>query len=193
MGLFLTVLYVLVISLSHLYDMSKNIFILLFCLFTIYMVSHAQVKKVYAYKQASIPGNIIGPGDDDIVEKNGTKQREKKQNFNYWFYLSIPRKENVNITGLWIDGKQYEIKSESISNLPVKKIVNTGLEKNDTTIMVPVTINKIVLVYPGAAKSVGSKLKLAGTNELVIRYTWKGNIRYATIRKIKELAPDVRV
>lgn len=157
------------------------------------MISHAQVKKVYAYKQASIRGNTIGSGENDIEEKSGTKQREQKQNFNYWFYLSIPKKEKVNITGLWIDGKQYDLKSETINDLPVKKIVYTGLEKNDTTIMVPVTANKVILVYPGGIKPAGAKLKLAAANELVIRYTWKGKVQYASARKIKELNPDVRV
>jgi hypothetical protein len=156
------------------------------------MISYAQVKKVYAYKQASIPGNIIGSGENDVEKKNGTKQ-EQKQNFNYWFYLSIPEKEKVNITGLWIDGKQYDIKSETINDLPVKKIVYTGLEKNDTTIMVPVTTNKVLLVYPGSIKPGGAKLKLAAAHELVIRYTWKGKVQYAWTRKIKELHPDVRV
>ena len=173
--------------------MSKKLLILLICLFAVYLASFAQVKKVYAYKQASIPGNIIGSGENDIEEKNGTKQKEQKQNFNYWFYLSIPKKDKVTITGLWIEGRQYEIKSETITNLPVKKIVSTGLEKNDTTIMVPAITNKVVLVYPGGVKPAGTKLKLAGINELVIRYTWKGGIHYTTIRKIKELAPDVRV
>lgn len=173
--------------------MSKKILILLICQVAAYLFSYAQVKKVYAYKQASIPGTIIRPGEKDIEEKNGIKQREHKQNFNYWFYLSIPKKEKVNITGLWIDGKQYDIKSEIITELPVKKIVYTGIEKNDTTIMVPVTINKVLLVYPAGIKSAGVKLKLAATNELVIRYTWKGKIHYCTTRKIKELVPDVRV
>ena len=179
--------------LPHLYSMNKKLLILFICLFTVSLVSYAQVKKVYAYKQASIPGAIIGSGENDIEEKNAAKSREQKQNYNYWFYLSIPKKEKVTITGLWIDGKQYEIKSEAITDLPVKKIVYTGLEKNDTTIMVPVTINKVLLVHPAAIKAAGTKLKLAATNELVIRYTWKGKIHYTTIKKIKELDPDVRV
>ncbi|HET9745452.1 MAG TPA: hypothetical protein VFP97_07065 [Chitinophagaceae bacterium] len=183
----------LIIALSHLYSMGRKLLIFLVCQFTLCMISDAQVKKVYAYKQASIPGNIIGPRENENEKRNAIKQREQKQSFNYWFYLSIPKKDKVNITGLWIDGKQHEIKSETITDLPVKKIVYTGLEKNDTTIMVPVTSNKVILVHPAGIKSAGIKLKRATTNELVIRYTWKGKIYYATTRKIKELTPDVRV
>lgn len=183
----------LLICFLHLYIMSKKMIIALICLFSIASAGYGQVKKVYAYKQASIPGNIIANDENDIPGNNGKKSTERKQNFNYWFYLSIPKKEKVNVTGLWIDGKQYEIKSETVTDLPVKKIIFTGLEKNDTTIMVPVTVNKVLLVYPAAVKSAGTKLKLAATNELVIRYTWKGKIYYTSIRAIKELAPDVRV
>ena len=150
---------------------------------------------MYAYKQATISGNIIANDENDIPGNNGTRKIERKQNFNYWFYLSVPKKEKVTITGLWIDGKQYEIKQDSITDLPVKKIIYTGLQKNDTIIMVPATTNKILLVYPGTIKTNDSKyvLNLLRTNELVIRYTWKNKTYYTSIKKIKELTPDVRV
>jgi len=173
--------------------MNKIIFIFIICLSVFTLNSTAQVKKVYAFKQASIPGINIGNDNNDIKEKNSTKQSERKQNFNYWFYLSIPKKENVSIKGLWIDGKQYEIKSETITDLPVKKIIYTGLVKNDTIIMAPATSNMIMLIYPGAEKNDNIVLSSARTNELVIRYTWKGKTYYTTIKKIKELTPDVRV
>jgi hypothetical protein len=164
-------------------------------LFVISVSSFAQVKKVYAYKQATISGNIIANDENDIKENNGSKPTERKQNFNYWFYLSIPKKEKVTITGLWIDGKQYKIKQDSISDLPVKKIIYTGLQKNDTIIMAPVTSNKVILVYPEAEEKNNSKyaLKYTKANELVIRYTWKNKTYYTSIKKIKELIPDVRV
>ena len=175
--------------------MNKRAFISFICLFAILISSCAQVKKVYAYKQASIPGNIIGSDDNDIKENNEAKQSVRKQNFNYWFYLSIPKKEKVVVNGLWIDNQQYDIKSDTITNLPVIKIVFTGLEKNDTTIMVPATTNRVILIYPGPARTNDSKKgsTLAKTNELVIRYIYKGKTYYTTIGKIRELTPDVRV
>src|SRR6185436_10715942 len=173
--------------------MNKRIFIPLISLLVFSISSNAQVKKIYAYKQASIPGNIIARDDNDIKEKDEKKQTE--QNFNYWFYVSIPKTAKVTITGLWINGRQYDIKSETVTNLPVKKIVYTGLEKNDTITMVPATANKIVLIYPASVKKDDAKyaLNLAKTNELVIRYTSKGKTHYTTMKKIKELLPDVRV
>jgi hypothetical protein len=67
--------------------------------------------------------------------------------------------------------------------------------KNDTTIMVPVTKNKIILVYPsGESKIDDSKyeLNLASLNELVVRYVWKNKTYYITMKKLKVLDPDVR-
>ena len=132
--------------------MEKTIIIPFVFVFAFTITSSAQVKKIYAYKQASIPGNIISTEDNDIKEKNGIKQTEQTQNFNYWFYISIPKKEKVIVTGLWINNQQYDIKSESLSSLPVKKIIYTGVEKNDTIVMVPATSNKIMLLYPAAKK-----------------------------------------
>lgn len=154
-------------------------------LFIISLNCFTQVKKVYAYKQASIPGNIV----------RRKERTERKPNFNYWFYLSIPKKEKINVTGLWIDGKQYEIKQDSITDIPVKKIIYTGIEKNDTIIMVPATSNNVLLIYPdGIQKSdTKSAFNLSKTNELVIRYRWKNRTYYTFIKKIKELTPDVTV
>lgn len=174
--------------------MKKRVFILLGCFFIITGVSNAQVKKAYAYKQANIPGTVIGSDDGDIKEKNALK-KEPSQNFNYWFYLSIPKSEKITVTGIWINGNQYKAISESITHLPVKKIVFSGVEKNDTLIMAPATTNKVILTYPGERTTGDSKYAsgLARSNELVIRYTWKGKTQYTTVKKIKELPPDVRV
>jgi hypothetical protein len=174
--------------------MKKKMFISFICLLVIITSGFGQVKKVYAYKQASIPG-IIPSSDESDIKEPGAKKIERKQNYNYWFYLSILKSEKITVTGIWIDGKQHEIKSETVTNLPVKKIIFTGLANNDTTIMVPVTSNKVLLVYPGNEKKGDSKyaLNFARTNELVIRYVANGKTHYVTVKKIKELTPDVRV
>jgi len=111
------------------------------------------------------------------------------------FYLEFPKTEKINITGLWIAGIRHDIKADTITDLPVRKIVFTGMEKNDTTIIIPIKKNKIILIYPsGESKLNDSKyaLNLARQNELVVRYTWKNNIYYTTMKKLKELDPDVR-
>lgn len=152
------------------------------------------VKKVYGYKQANIPGILPDYSEENDIKPTG--KTKPKQNYNYWFYLEFPKTEKINLTGLWIAGIRYDIKTDSITDLPVRKIVYTGTQENDTTIMVPFTKNKIILVHPsGESKIDDSKyaLSLARQNELVIRYTWKNKIYYSTMKKLKELSPDVRV
>lgn len=157
------------------------------------------VKKVYAYKQTSIPGILpIHSEENNTKDKDAVKKQPgRNQHYNYWFYMEMPRTEKIIITGLWISGIRYDLKEEVINDLPVKKIIFTGVEKNDTTVMVPVTRNKIVLIYPsGEAKKTLANSKyvsnLARTNELVISYTSKGKTYYISLKTIKEIAPDVR-
>jgi hypothetical protein len=176
--------------------MDKKIFILIF-LSSIIVSGFTQakppVKKVYGYKQASIAGILPNYSEENDIQPSGKTKR--KQNYNYWFYLEFPKTEKINITGLWISGIRHDIKTDTITDLPIRKVIFTGMEKNDTTIMVPLTKNKIILVYPsGESKINDSKyaLNLAHLNELVLRYVWKNNTYYTTMKKLKELSPDVR-
>ena len=176
--------------------MNKKIFIPVFLLVIIvsgFIQVKPPVKRVYGYKQASIPGILPNYSDENDIQPSG--KTKHKQNYNYWFYLEFTKTEKINITGLWIAGIRHDIKSDTITDLPVRKIVFTGMEKNDTTIMVPATKNKIILIYPSGESKLGDSkyaLNLARQNELVVRYTWKNNIYYTTMKKLKELDPDVR-
>ena len=151
------------------------------------------VKKIYGYKQASIPGILPNYSEENDIQPTG--KNKPKQNYNYWFYIEFLKTEKIYVTGLWISGIQYDLKSETVNNLPVRKIIFSGTDKNDTTIMVPFSKNKIILVYPsGESKLDDSKyaINLARQNELVLCYTWKNKPYYTTIKKLKELIPDVR-
>ena len=178
--------------------MLKRVFILAFFLPAIVScVAQAKtpVKRSYGYKQASIPGII--PRYEENSDIQPSSKTKPKQTYNYWFYLEISKTEKINITGLWITGVQHDIITETINDLPVRKIIFTGMDKNDTTIMVPITKNKVLLVYPSGEttnKKTNSNYirQLAGKNDLVIRYLWKNQTHYATIKKLKEINPDVR-
>jgi len=176
--------------------MDKKIFIPVFLLIVIvsgFTQTKPPVKKIYGYKQASIPGILPDYFEENDIQPSG--KTKPKPNYNYWFYLEFPKTEKINITGLWISGIRHDLKKDTITDLPIRKIIFTGMGKNDTTIMVPATKNKIILVYPsGESKINDSKyaLNLARLNELVVRYTWKNKIYYTTMKKLKELTPDVR-
>ena len=179
--------------------MKKKVFIPAVCFAIIILSAFMQVqppvKKIYGYKQASIPGILPNHSEENDIKPTG--KNKPTQNYNYWFYLEIPKTEKINVTGLWISGIPYDIKTETVSNLPMKKIIFTGMEKNDTTIMVPATRNKVMLIYPSGKNkdtTINSKYitGLTNKNELVISYLWKNKKYYATLKKLEELIPDVR-
>ena len=176
--------------------MNRKVFIPILLLIIIvsgYTQVKPPVKEVYGYKQASIPGIIPDYSEENDVQPTG--KTKPKQNFNYWFFLEFIKTERINVTGLWISGARYDLKIDTITDLPLRKIVFTGMEKNDTTIMVPATKNKVILVHPsGESKIDDSKyaLNLARQNELVVRYTWNNKSYYLTMKKLKEIIPDVR-
>ncbi|HEU4859095.1 MAG TPA: hypothetical protein VFT15_04630 [Chitinophagaceae bacterium] len=179
--------------------MLKRIFILAFFLNSIvfcFAQVKTPVKRSYGYKQASIPGIVPRYEENRDIQPTSNKTKPK-QTYNYWFYLELSKTEKIDITGLWISGVQHDIKTEIIKDLPVRKIIFTGLDKNDTTIMVPVTKNKVVLVYPSGEtnnKKTNSNYirQLTSKNELVIRYSWKKQTHYSTVKNLKEINPDVR-
>ncbi len=176
--------------------MDKKIFIPVFLLIVIvsgFTQAKPPVKKVYGYKQASIPGILPNYSQENDIQPSG--KIKHKHNYNYWFYLEFSKTEKINITGLWISGIRHDIKTDTITDLPIRKIIFTGLEKNDTTIMVPATKNKIILVYPSAESKIDDSkyaLNLARSNELVVRYVWKNKTYYTTMKKLKALDPDIR-
>lgn len=150
------------------------------------------VRKLHGYKQASIPG--IQP---NYTEENDNTEREPKRHYNYWFYLEMTGAAKIDIKGLWISGIAHDIKTETIDRLPVKKIIYTGSDKNDTILMVPFTKNKVLLAYPkGISKDTVIRSKyirtITSSNEVVICYSWKNKIYYSPIKKLKEINPDVR-
>jgi hypothetical protein len=178
--------------------MNKKILLLLSTAIVFLLPASSQaiypLKKLYAYKQAGIPG--IQP---EVTGEAGNKQKmERKETFNYWFYLVFSKSEIINITELWLSGKKFTAKTESIKELPVKKINYTSDSGNDTVTLVPFTKNAVLLTYPaGEDKDPAAVSKylsdLVSNNELVITYYWKGKRFYKVSRKITLLKPEAHL
>jgi hypothetical protein len=173
--------------------MNKRIQLLAFVTIIALLPACAQVKKVYAYKQASIPG--IQP--KLITQEEGVSQQlpVRKETFNYWFYIGVSKNEKIEVNSLWISGKKYNVKNEPVNKLPVIKINYTAASENDTVIMVPVTRNAVMLTYPSGEvnDSVNPSKYLTSLiikNELVIAYLWKGKKYYTVKKMITVLAPE---
>jgi len=144
--------------------------------------------KVYAYSQTTLKG--AKPGG--VVEEGGTEIKTlPAKNINYYFYIEYRPKEKFSITTLWISGKPFRAKVDSIQKTPVE-IISEGESKK--LMLVPATKNKVLLLIPTAEKNNPRKFSaslktLVSKNELVIVYRWKSKIYYYTIPKIKILKP----
>ena len=175
--------------------MNKKLLLLASVIIIALLPACAQVKKIYAYKQASIPG--IQP---KLITREGGESQQlpvRKETFNYWFYIGFSKNEKIDVTGIWISGKKYSVKTESVNNLPVIKINYTAASENATVVMVPVTRNAVMLAYPsGEAKDSEHLSKylsnLVNKHELVIAYLWRGKKYYAVKKLITVLAPEAQ-
>lgn len=175
--------------------MKKNAYFLLSLSLFICASVSAQVKtpikKIHAYKQENIPG--IRPVEFD--EKGNRLQKERRPTYNYWFYIEIPAKEKITVADLWISGKRYSAKNETLNKTPVQKIIYSASGGPDTAILVSKTINKVILTYPsGQLKDsvIGSRYisNLIRNSELVIGYYWKGKKYFAAVKSLVNLEPD---
>ncbi len=145
------------------------------------------VKKVYAYKQTSLPG--VNP--KSITNPDS----ERKETFNYWIYLSMPASKTVSINNIWISGQKFSVKSEEVQSTPVNKIYNDPGAENKTIELVPKTKHKLILVYPSGIAdnnelSAKARRKIE-KNELVIDFTWKTKKRFARKKLIRILPPEI--
>ena len=159
---------------------------------SIYAQSVSLLKKIYAYKQAGIPGILPTAANEE-----GNNQKQSRSSiFNYWIYIETSRNVTITITDLWISGKRFNAKSETIIELPVNKINYSAASGIDTVLLVPYTTYKVLLTYPtGLNKSKSSTLKyfsgLISKNELVVGYIYKG-IKYCkALKKMTTLEPEV--
>lgn len=175
----------------HLDNMNKKKSLLAFIAFCFLSPGFSQakcpVKKIYSYKQASIPG--IQPGEIE----NGSKER--KETFNYWFYITLSESKSISIDHIWINGAKFSAKAEVIETSPVIKIIYTSGMDNNSIELVPKTKNKVILIYPSGlnrdTELLSKKMmKKISKNELVINFTYKGKNRSIRKKMIRVLNPE---
>lgn len=177
---------------KHLINMYTNKLLVLLILIGFFTSVSGQskcpVKKIYAYKQASLPG--IQP---PTVENGG---KERTETFNYWIYLTLPSTKNIEVNHIWISGNKFSVKVESVETTPVIKTNSMSGAGNESTKLVPETKHKVILLYPtgllsnekeGLSKKIITKIE---SNELVIEFTRKGKKRLARKSQIRVLSPE---
>lgn len=143
------------------------------------------IKKVYAYSQTVSPGvRPNGPVEEGGYESNPVASTAKT---NFFIYTLSKKKYNITPTVLWIKGQGFEIKMDTITQLPVK-LSNNGINIQ----LVPSTSKRVMMLTPGAvmnffAPPVPELQTLLDTNELVIEFRWNDETCYFPVAKIKVL------
>ena len=159
--------------------MKKITFIVLLMTLSYFAVAQqGAIIKSYAYRQETIPGQIM-------------EGQEDARFVSHFIYLEILKKNNIVIKYIWI-GNHCSIPSViAISKLPVVMVHNTGMGMNEgSTQLVPKTKNTILQVMQGkeiADQKLTTGKRLAAKNEFVIAYRYKGKWCYYTGKSIKTL------
>lgn len=141
------------------------------------------VKKIYAYKQASLSGK----------KPSGKNEVEKKER--YRLFIAHNAKDAIKINGIWVMEEYYRFEVSSKLKSPVKQNEAEGSEQ---IILVPKTSHHVLELLlqekqepsPRPGSQLGKLLKM---NEVVISYTWKGKQYFAIAKTIKELPPFIRL
>lgn len=143
--------------------------------------------KIYAYKQASVPGvnrQIAEEGKSPI-------EQSSSQKFTYHLFAVSP--ETAYPVTVWIDGQEFSAKGYRERTTPVEMKVQDG-EKVQTKVLVPVSQLQVLRITPMpliAGKSMPAAKKAADENEFVLVYKKDGKFYYNFINKIELLPPVV--
>lgn len=140
-----------------------------------------QVAKVYAYKQAILPGK----------KPSGNRIEAGMKKETYRIFVSATRKEIISITGVWINQEYYRFTVSSNLKTPVNM-----RQHDEEVILVPKTNNKVLEIIlngkqepaPRPGTKLGTLMKM---NAVVISYSWKGTQYFITANTIKELFPFI--
>ena len=153
----------------------------------------AQTVKVYAYSQ---PG-LKGVNQKDIVAENGQEIKvDPSSSNNYLLYFTYSGTAPIKISGVWLNGKAYNVKTEPIKKTPVELKDDNATEDSKTITLVPKTKNKVIQLtlsskIDNPAKLSGAKKKDVESSELVVSYSVNGKKLYKTVKKITVLKASV--
>jgi hypothetical protein len=142
--------------------------------------------NLYGLKQAVLPGIIPGPittDDGRVIEE------EFKPKFNLFIYTAS--NNTITPVEVWLSGKRYSVKTESISKTPVEYTNPTSMPKPSVTTIVPKTNKKVLklTLSDTEGKSSLKNTSLAKANELVVVYKQGSKVYYVALKSIKEIEP----
>ncbi|MBN8675662.1 MAG: hypothetical protein J0L56_16135 [Chitinophagales bacterium] len=138
--------------------------------------------KLYGFSRVSTPGMVPAREFD---EQGRTISKPANASTDYFIYLSANASLKIQPKEIWIMGKRYLVNSAPFIQSPVIAGKDT-LVKTTSLKVQELKWNNSPLNTTSLSVAVK---KLAATNELVLKYQWRGKTWYKTVKKIKELEP----
>jgi hypothetical protein len=143
--------------------------------------------KVHAYVRHSTPGAV----PKVVASENGAPIKKTATALvNYSIYVELKKGTTITINRLWIDGKAFKARKETVLETPVVfKQAGIG-NQYQTDTLVPKT-NNIVwkLVQDGMINQSQKPPKSLKGNALLVEYIWKGKKFYYAVKEWKKLPP----
>jgi hypothetical protein len=162
--------------------------LLILALIFIFLISKAQTRsdvKIYGYIQPVSRG--VAP-DTNIDEAGNVKPKSVKPGSNYFIYITGPASTRIYPVEMWVKGKQYSAKSETVYKTPVQLADPAMPDGPNLITLVPKTTKKVMMLVPGNFVNQGKSLAIAKskakTNELVVVYKMNGKFHYALLEKL---------
>lgn len=138
--------------------------------------------KLYGFSRVSTPGMVPAREFD---ENGRTINKPANESIGYFIYLAANASLKIQPKEIWIMGKRYRVSSAPVIQSPVVAGKDTLVKATSLKIQELQWDNK-----PSTTTSTPATVKkLAATNELVLKYQWKGKTYYKSLKKISELEP----
>lgn len=144
--------------------------------------------KVFAFEQANSPGTVA----TNIKDENGNPIKKAATKKNYFIYLSLKHKYNIDPQQVFINGHAFPAEASVVKSTPVELASHNVPAHPEKMVLVPATENKVIqltITDTIQIEKTAALQKLTNKNDVVISYTWKKKKYFAVLKKIKKLDP----
>lgn len=169
--------------------MNKTILILFALIVSIQL--HAQVKRIYGYKQEMVGGNIKAA--DDIENKSGNEKSSSSATIRYFIFAEIDKGKAIIPLQLWLNKKSYSFTIDTVKTFPLIHISSDGGERilrdtliKSTTGYIIQLKNPVQLKQQTIEKNIKKNILV---NSIVFIYRYNKKTYRIFLKKLKKLTP----
>jgi len=158
------------------------------------MAAGAQAKswihKAYAYSRQV----FAGAAPTIVLEEKGTTQKNAREaSYQYYFYAEVNSSSGFQFKHVWLKGKRFDISDEIVTHTPVV-LSNENNKPPSIDTFVAKSHYKVLSIQlkqenPPHQKISASLANAIKSNDVVLQYSYKGNLYFYRLKKLKEMNP----